>query len=970
MWKASKHVEMPSQDPKYQYVRVRSHKNKDKDREKDTRSIAESSTGSNLTTIRDRKHRGSFTSTSGASTETSSQVPGANCEDVALEQLPPLPETEESEGTSAATSPIMKTTTTSHLSASRTRHSPPLTFDTPDNLQPYLESEPDTCSAVSAADSTDNQEWIGPVMRSASSTGDQSDLLTPTAKPRRNPLDPIQEAQDQSQQGKHEGSTPVESAGQGNHGRSITEMNERVFSWANQDGRESQFIHPSHPINPFLHTRQRSPPQEHPNLSRVQPQPQTKDRTTKEPKSPAPPTEPQRSSPPEASKLASELQPRPSVRPGSKTPMHPLARVEAPPPAPMPPPAWQPQHSPQMTDFGIPPNHPWHPSHQLIPSPMHQPMPPPMHFPISPPTQHVPDPAHLLHRVGSALPDIFALMDLYYGTYNILVERDRCIAEMQSRQAAESEARDLRIEKLRSEIESVLRTKDDECKRLNERIGEWEERNQDTAEDCSIERSLKEEARALHAKLKAKHDDVKRKHAVSLADMTAAFVAEKGSMKEAHESEKKAWDEYLQKVRRAAEEHLTARLAELEELHAVQRQELAREWNGQMHELEQKHGNTIQELQDAIKRKNETIEEEKRNHSQLQRNWDQDRDEERRTLRKFLEDEKTITTNLRRENDELRRSLDRARSHYASEIKEAPFRFAREKEEHRSATETALARQDKDAQDAIAPLQKEKRDLSALAEAKSQDDRGKSIPVQKFSASTSKSEPSRPLSPSRAEKEVELPRAVSNPEKTQTQKVASAETAMSRSGSVKKKERPSSVYSAEKFMLQKAPYLDSTAQRSSIVDRQERGSDMVRTAPPTEKARTQQQDQSLAASTVYDIPGAWPPASKEPVNEARVVTSADKTRVLSAALTGGGPSSRSSTPAPIERDRSSTRTTKEEKKANRSSGFYGSTGLKSKFWGASEQQSRGEPGPAAELRKPEARRSEEGNRRQSGFFSK
>ena len=1000
MSEALKHIKMPNQDSKYQYVRVRSHKNKDKDkdREKDTRSIAESSTSSNLTTIRDRKHRGSFVSTSGASTETSSQAPGANCEDVALEQLPPLPETEESEGTSAATSPIMRTI--SHTSAPKSRTSPPLTYDTPDNLQPYLESEPDTGSTVSATDSGDNQEWIGPVMKSASSTGDQSDLLTPTAKPRRNPLDPFQAAQDQSQQEKHEGGVSVESAGQANPGRSISEMNERVFSWANHDGQESQSIYPSHLVNPFLHTRQHSPPQEYSNLSKVQPQPQTKDRTIRESKTPAPPSEPQRSSTPEAPKPAGEPQQRPSIRPSSKTPMHPLARVEAPPAAPMPPPAWPPQPSPPMTEFGIPPNHPWHPSQQIIPSTMHQPMPPPMQFPIPPPTQHVPDPAHLIHRIGSALPDIVALMDLYYGTYNTLVGRDRCIAEMQSQQAAESEARDLRIERLRSEIESVLKTNDDECKRLNGKILEWEERHQNIAEECSSERRLKEEARALHAKLRVRHEDVKRKHAASLAEMNAAHVAEKGSMKEAHDGEKKAWDDHLQEVLCAGKEHLTARLDELEKRHEVQRQELMMAWNATMQEVEQKHGKTIQELQDAIKERNEIVEEEKRNYSQSRRNWDQDRnsmlshwDEERKTLRESLEDERTISTDLRRDNEELHRSLDRIRSYYASEIKDATSRFAMEKEEHRSATETALARQHKDAQDAIAVLQKEKRDLSssareasqtrqahlqrevetlktALAEAKSEDDAGKSVPVQKLSAPASKAESSKPPSPSRGEEVVEPYRVVSNPEKTQTQKVASAENAMTRSASVKKKERPSSVYNAERVTLQKSAYLDSTAPRSSTADRQERGSEILRPYVPSEKARTHQQGQALAPATVYDIPGAWPPASKDPVNEARVVTSAEKTRVPHVAITGGGPTSRSSTPAPNERDRSSTRTTKEEKKANRSSGFYGSTGLKSKFWGPSEQQGRGESGPQAEPRKPEARRSEEGSRRHSGVFGR
>lgn len=148
---------------KYEYVRYR--KAKDKDKERDGRSTAAGSV------IVRKTHKDSSSTKGIASGETASQAPLDTQSIAAIDQLPPLPESE-------STSPILRTTS----NVSHGSRASPSQVPTPASLQPYLESDAGE-SDFGTGDSVleGSREWIGPRPEHSLSRSETPEAVTPKA---------------------------------------------------------------------------------------------------------------------------------------------------------------------------------------------------------------------------------------------------------------------------------------------------------------------------------------------------------------------------------------------------------------------------------------------------------------------------------------------------------------------------------------------------------------------------------------------------------------------------------------------------------------------------------------------------------------------------------------------------------------------------------------------------------------------
>ena len=727
---------MPPKDPKYEYVRVRTRKEKEKERERDARSVAESS----VTTIRDRKHRNSFTSNHGSSIETSTQISTATYQDVALEQLPALPETEESEGTSTTTSPLVRTS--SNVSNPTSRSSPP-TVSTPARLQPYLESEADTSSTVGGTRPiSSSQEWIGPRVDAALPL-DDSDSMTPTPRPKKNPLESAGNAlpkersdPDHKQQHPKSHGNDVD-----NQGRLITDTNAMVYSWAGSDGRHEQHLYPAEMANPFL------PPEHTFTAQKKSTSPETV------PKKPAAPEPPTRRSPPPA-RLNNRAQERLEPRSQQRADYHTPARIEAPSPA---------SSGPPMTEMGMLSAFPWPIAPAPSPIPMHHTQSNPLPYPSGPPI--IDHPAHILHRIGSVLPDIGALMDLYQSTCGILIARDRQINDLQSQKAAEADHQNKRIERLTTEIESLLARHASELKRLNESVSSWEHESKNLQEDLTQEKSLRDEMRTANANLKAKNEEMKRKHQQKLEEMKTKFSSEIHRLNTRHSEEQRDLTErakgveadLISKIAELEQRHeldsqaaasLNEKMADMERRHKSENQANDDRWQRHLRSIMESHAAVCHDMESAARDKERALEDERRNYSRARDGWDKERealrshwDEERSNLQKAAEEKHHALSNkhqmeiddlqqstecvlsrqkaeaedtvlsIQKERDNLQQTLDRTHAHYKSEIQTAMDNFIREKESYCKTTETAFSSQQAELYEAVQKLQREKEEL-------------------------------------------------------------------------------------------------------------------------------------------------------------------------------------------------------------------------------------------------------------------
>ena len=731
---------MPTKDPKYEFFRVRNRnpKEKEKDRDRDARSVAESS----VTTIRDRKHRNSFTSNHGNSTETSTQASGATFQDMALDQLPALPENEESEGTSTATSPIVRTN--SNVSNPTSRSSPP-SVSTPARLQPYLESEADTSSVTAEVKPTTSlQEWIGPRVDTPSSFNDPLDSMTPTPRPKKDPLESAgnvlsnqgSDPHDQQQRSK-DLSGEVD-----NQGRLIADTNAMVYSWAGSNKSHEQYYYPSEMANPFL------PPEQNSLTVR-------KKSTTPEiiPNKPAAPEPPIRRSPPPA-RSNNRAQERTEPRSQPRAEYHPPIRVEVP---------LAMSNAPPMTEMSLTPGFGWPMVPAPSPIPMHHTQSNPLPYPSGPP--RIDHPAHILHRIGSVLPDIGALMDLYQSTCGILIARDRHISDLQSQKAAEAENQNRRIERLTTEIESLLARHTSQVKKLKEEIGNLEHEHVSLQGELSQEKKLRDDARTTNTNLKAKYEEMKRKNQQRLEEMNSKFLVEVDELAARHTEEQRD----ITAKAKGVEANLSSQIAGLEQRHELDQQTIVAhqrkiadieerheserkanedQWRRHIQDIEDNHTQVCRDMEITIESKEKALEEERRNHFNARDNWDKELEavnghwnEERNNLQKAAQDQQhalinmhqketddirlsaksallrqeaesqDTILNLQRERDELQQSLDRTHTHYKLEIETAMNNFIEEKETYCQKTETAFSQQQAELHNTVHTLQQEKEAL-------------------------------------------------------------------------------------------------------------------------------------------------------------------------------------------------------------------------------------------------------------------
>lgn len=686
-------------------MRPRTRKDRDRDRESDTQSISATSSISTLKEHKDRKHRKSFTSHPGSSADNPSQITGA-CNDATLDELPPPPETEESESASASNSPIMRTTSNASNSSKRSH---PAAIDTPARLQPYLEESEDTASVILAPNRTaESSEWIGPRMCPEESGGEPLDALTPKPQDRDDPMDTGDQSHAKGDSNKPHAASSDAAAQSDKDSRRISfaDSNHMVFPWGGETQLE-QYVHPSQMFNPFLQPGHHPGPaqgleQNNPSVETKNHPPDTKPAPLTPPPQPAPPTK------------------RPAGRPHITPDLRQEIRPEYPPPARIeyarlpPPHPPQPPQSPPLPNMHMNPGYLVPVAPALSPVPMHHTQSSPLPQPnIQPVMDH---PAHLMHRIGSALPDIAALMEIYRGTCYALYVKDNHIHEIENQKAIQSENLHSRIDGLTKEIQSILRIKDADRDRLTEEIERWETKHSKLSEAYVKERRHKEDAINRYTNLKNVHEQSKKSLKEEISHLSTSFAEEKERMNVIYSGERQSLMDQLQQSH-TAQESLIARIKDLEISHS-EKEVLELQWQQRIQDMQNEHAKAKEswqkETQIAVDRLdaemnsiNRTAEGQRK--ALINQHQSEVDDMQRLANEKLRQQEMNAEKEVKkhqRQNEDSQHRVKELEDSYNAQIQETTETFRKEKEEYSRVTEAATARQ-------VAELQHEIDDMRA-----------------------------------------------------------------------------------------------------------------------------------------------------------------------------------------------------------------------------------------------------------------
>ena len=578
---------------------------------------------------------------------------------------------------------------------------------------------------------TESGEWIGPRLEHGLSSDVEQDGITPTPKPREDPLESLKRSQDAVKvEEKDKLGIPAGGGGSRNTSQHSFMDTDMIYSWAADNKQADQYYYPSQMSNPFIAptTKARPPvvPAQALPAKRVSPSAAKPSIAAESPKS-----------------IKETTPPRPTLpRQVPDTPPYDdyhehysVARIE---PLPVALPEQQP------SEHGLPPGLspgimvPVAPSYSPIP--MHHTQSNPLPYPGIP--ARVDHPTNILHRVGSVLPDITALMDLYYGTCHMLNARDQHVRDIEAQKAAESNRQTQRIDSLTRDIQSMIRHHENEEKNLQGDLQHVERKFKKLQESHARECSRRDDARSAHAGLQELHEKTKRIHREDMENIHKAHTLEKERTMVIHESERRSLLDQLAHIAKAAEEATAA----AEQRNVSERQTQEARWQRTVRDLEEKHCQHEAELAHTVKSQREMLEEERGKHANFKDTWSRDREEmtrqwttEKASLRieaeeqrrnyltkhrKSMDDLQRLSdesvervraehdgkiSKLQRENADCQHQLEQTIAFHGSEIQSASETFRKEKEDFTKAMETSSQQRINELQATIRTLQKGER---------------------------------------------------------------------------------------------------------------------------------------------------------------------------------------------------------------------------------------------------------------------
>jgi len=632
-----------------------------------------------------RKHRSSAGSSQGGHKDDASQITTSTYQDLSLDQLPPLPE-ERVNGDSASTSPLMRTTSNTSAPTSQVSLS---SIHTPASIRPYLESEcDDSASTITTPTSTaDPRELIGPETEADINEDEPSNTQTPTPSS----ISRF-EANDNTPR-------PVigDSPQPGMEADSNDTASQVTHSWSGMGSVNDQSYPPSQWSNPFL------------------PMPVT--------------TGP----PPNHQAMASQAIPQHiNYGPASHVSSSPGTVIERPAQA----------GSPALSNATT---HTY--SHRARSSVSVNPMYHTQSNPLPYSTSHN-SPAYLLQRISSAIPDICSLVEVYQQTCGVLSSRETQIFDLEEEKAAESERQGNRIEKLQSDIKSILKHKTEDIERLERENARMDKKNKKLNDSYLAETKLKEEAKAGAQAVQKALEHAELEYQQDKREMTHLFAEEKGKMISDHTHKERDLKDQMHTEARIAEATLSARVAEMTRKLESEKRTLDDRWIQHNCELEDKHTKSLREKDSTLSTKQKLLDDERQTYIRAKESWDREReamtirwDAERALLRKAAEDQKATLeaqhcrereemrsshnneltqqnsetqktiTRVQKERDDVGHTLELFQIRHHSEIHNATLQFQKEKEDFRKEVDTAQTRQRAEYQDSLTKLQRENQDL-------------------------------------------------------------------------------------------------------------------------------------------------------------------------------------------------------------------------------------------------------------------
>lgn len=335
---------------------------------------------------------------------------------------------------------------------------------------------------------------------------------------------------------------------------------------------------------------------------------------------------------------------------------------------------------------------------------------------------------NLLQRIQSAIPDLHLLVNRYQETSGQLEVRKSMIRETEAQKAAALKQKEIYIEQLGKELETVSSKHTAETSKLRLEIGNLEEKHKELQDGLAAEKKAKHELEKATQTLRQEKDDTERRLEEEKYNMTRDVKHWKETESNDFTAKKNALEVQLQRQEQEAEARLQGRVAELNQRYAAEKEELQAGWSRQRRDLEDSHTRMRRDFELALDARQTTVEEGHRKQLEDRDAWNKEREalthgwnEERALLGKGSGEQRTIlATQHQSEKDEMLRKWQASQSRADRSAEETTLKLQKEIEKVRAGWDGDKARFSKaigELNSAAMRLNDENSKLQKLAEA-------------------------------------------------------------------------------------------------------------------------------------------------------------------------------------------------------------------------------------------------------------
>lgn len=344
------------------------------------------------------------------------------------------------------------------------------------------------------------------------------------------------------------------------------------------------------------------------------------------------------------------------------------------------------------------------------------------------PKENEDDVGNLVQRIQSAIPDLHLLMNRCQETSDQLEVRKSIIRETEAQKAAALKQKETYIERLGKELETISSKHTAEISKLRLEIGNMEEKHRELQDSLLAEKKVHDEIEATNRALRAEKDNIERKLTDEKNIMARDIQVWKEKESKEFAARQSAFDLELQRQKQDSEAKLQARVAEVNQRFALEKEELHTGWSRQRQELEDSHARLRRDWESALEARQKAVDEAHRKQLEDKEAWNREREalshswgEERAVLGKGSEEQRTIiAAQHQSEKDGLQKKWQASQSRTIKLADETTLKLQRENERLRAgwdADRAKFAKASGELRSATVRLNEDNIKLQKLAEA-------------------------------------------------------------------------------------------------------------------------------------------------------------------------------------------------------------------------------------------------------------